>query len=91
MFSFLFQHQLGEAGLMTGINLNVHVDCLETDENGQVKWVTKIFGIKVLAHIVLHYCNSVVCSRKTNKQGGTIWTEHFDPHLHDIDESVSFV
>ena len=76
---------------MTSINLNVRVDCSETDENNQVKWITKIFGIEALAHIVLHYCNGVVCPRKTNKQGGTTWTEHFNPHLHDIEESMSIV
>ena len=50
-----------------------------------------IFGIEALVRIVLHYCNGVVCPRKTNKEGGTTWTEHFDPHLHNIDESMSFV
>ena len=45
---FLFQHQLGEAVPMTSINLNIHVDCSETHENGQVNWVTKIFRIEAL-------------------------------------------
>ena len=64
---------------------------METDENGQVKWVTKIFGIETLERIVLHYCDDVICPRKTNKQGGTTCTENFNPHLHDIDNSMSFV
>ena len=28
---------------------------------------------------------------KENQQGGTTWTEHFDPNLHDIDKSMSFM
>ena len=60
-------------------------------ENGQVKWVTKTFRIEALARIVLQYCDGVICPRKTNKQGGTSWTEHLNPHLHTVDASVTFV
>ena len=88
---FLFQHTFGELGPKSSLNLDVCVDCSETGDDGKVRWEEKIFGVEALARVVLHYCNGVICPRKSNKSGGTTWMEHFNPTLHSIDSSVSFV
>ena len=62
---------------------------------GNWKWPSEVGDKNIWDWGTITHCAAVLwwchLSRKTNKQGGTSWTEHFNPHLHTIDASMTFV